>query len=43
LADQAKTLDERVADLEVTVSWLAERLTQATQVEEILKRAKQGT
>lgn len=42
-----KQLDERVSDLEVTVKWLtnelgtlSERLTQATQVEEILRRAR---
>lgn len=40
----------RIEDLEVTVKWLtnelgalSERLTQATQVEVILKRARQGT
>lgn len=42
-----KQLDERVSDLEVTVKWLtnelgalSERLVQATQVEEILRRAR---
>ena len=47
--ETAKPLGERVSDLEITVKWLtdelgllSERLTQATRVEEIIRRSQQN-